>query len=215
MIEPARQGADVLIANYHAPREVDVSPIVATLARFGVRTIRLHEEVFKPAVFFRLMALAPFGALTHMPQFKAAPEDGRDAHLFTYPVLMTQDVMGYDEVLVGEDQGAHLEFARRLIRKYNKVYRDNFRVPAARVVGGRVMDLRHPDRKMSKSEPDGCLFLNDPPDAIRAKLRAAVADEAGLANLRSLYGRFVGGEIPAMNADLKLRLADAMIDAFR
>lgn len=200
------------MANYHAPRETDLTTLTDTLRRFGVQHIRLQREVFNAELYFRLLALAPFGDLARMPQFKAAEEP--TAQLLTYPVLMAHDVVGYDEVLVGEDQEVHLEYAKRIIRKYNKAFGEDIRPPKARVVVGRVRDLRHPTQKMSKSSPDGCLFLDDDPDAIRAKLRAATADEAGLANLHFLYREFVGPDVPAMNSELKARLSDALISRF-
>jgi hypothetical protein len=212
VIVPGREGADVLVANYHAPRETDLTQLVDTLGRFGVRHVRLQRDVFDAELFFRLLALAPFGDLARMPQFKAATEP--TAQLLTYPVLMAHDVAGYDEVIVGEDQAVHIEYAKRLLRKYNTAFGEDVRSPKARVVVGRVRDLRRPTQKMSKSSPDGCLFLDDPPDVIRTKLKAATADEAGLANLHFLYREFVGEDVPTLNSELKTKLADALICRF-
>jgi tryptophanyl-tRNA synthetase len=171
----------------------------------------MQRDVFNAELFFRLLNLAPFGDLNRMPQFKATEEDNRTAQLLTYPVLMTHDVAGYDEVLVGEDQKVHLEYASRLLKKYNKAFNENIRLPRALIVGGKIKDLRKPTEKMSKSSPDGCLFLDDTPDAIHTKLRAATATEEGLENLSVLYKHFVGTNVPVMNSVLKNELADALI----
>lgn len=208
------EGVDVLIANYHAPTEVATESTVATLRRYGVRSIRMQREVFDADLFFRLLNLAPFGELHRMPQFKSAPEEAKTAQLLTYPVLMTHDVVGYDEVIVGEDQEVHLEYARKMIRRYNAAFGTSYAEPKSKIAVGRVRDLRKSDQKMSKSTPEGCLFLDDAADAIQSKLKAAVADAAGRENLEFLYRSFVGGEPPAMNSELKSQLADAMIAAF-
>jgi len=75
--------------------------------------------------------------------------------LFTYPVLMAADILLYDtnKVPVGDDQRQHLELARDIAIRFNGRYGDTFVVPEAAVpkVAARVMDLQHPERKMSKS----------------------------------------------------------------
>jgi hypothetical protein len=67
---------------------------------------------------------------------------------------------------------------------------------------------------MSKSAPEGCLFLDDAPEDIRRKLRKAVATEEGLESLTFLYRAFVGESAPASNEELKGRLAEALIARF-
>ena len=65
------------------------------------------------------------------------------------------------------------------------------------------MDLRRPDRKMSKSEPKSCLFLDD--EDYERKIMKAVTDAKGLANLRNIYIELGGrSDIENMsNYDLK------------
>ena len=66
------------------------------------------------------------------------------------------------------------------------------------------MDLRNPERKMSKSIPESCLFLDDPQEVIKKKIRTAVTDEAGRKNLEFIY-ESLGFQKPApeLNHDLK------------
>ncbi len=104
-----------------------------------------------------LECTATMGELRRMTQFKDKSE-GRDSvrvGLFTYPVLQAADILLYDadRVPVGDDQRQHLELARQLAQRFNHRYGDTFVVPVASVppIGARVMDLQHPDRKMSKS----------------------------------------------------------------
>ncbi|MGA8295545.1 MAG: tryptophan--tRNA ligase [Acidimicrobiales bacterium] len=127
---------------------------------------------------------AGFGELSRMTQFKEKSQrhEAIRAGLFTYPVLMAADVLLYDtdKVPVGDDQRQHLELTRDLAMRFNATYGETFVVPEAQVpkVGARVMDLQHPEQKMSKStsSPSGLIFLDDSPDEIRKKIRRAVTD---------------------------------------
>lgn len=205
-----------LIADYHAcgtMTEAEVLALVEFLGEMGVVKVERQRHLFRPMCYFRLLELAGVGHLERMTQFKAAEPAARTAHLMTYPVLMTHDVMGFDQVLVGDDQVQHVEYARDLIQRFNVAYSTHFPLPVGMPVGGRVMDLRDPTRKMSKSRPAGCLFLADTPDQVRAKLRQAVTDEAGRANLVSLWGRLTSEPPPALNQPLKEGLAELFLAA--
>jgi tryptophanyl-tRNA synthetase len=199
---------DVLVANYHAPTE---RANLEVLYNFGVKNVKLQKDVFNPELYFKLLQLAKIGDLNRMTQFKSAETSNRTAHLLTYPVLMVHDVAGYEEVMVGEDQEQHLQYARKLLHKYNSLY-EPYIIPTANIVVGRIKDLREPTKKMSKSTPQGCLFLDDSPEAIRSKLRKATATEEGMENLRFLYREFVGENIPESNEQLKSNLAEAIIE---
>ena len=205
-------GAEVLIANYHAPEEQNLEGIVAVLQRFGVEKIKLQKEVFDAQFYFKLLSIAPMGELERMTQYKSSVSP--TAQLLTYPVLMTHDVAGYSEILVGEDQKQHLEYARDLLKKYNNRYKENLRIPVANIVGGRIKDLRSSDKKMSKSAPNGCIFLDDNSEMIKMKLAKAVTDVSGLENLSLLYQEFVGPKVPESNRALKEELADAISRRF-
>lgn len=134
-----------------------------------------------------LDTLTPFGELRRMTQFKDKSEvmpENINVGLFNYPVLMAADILLYDAkyVPVGDDQLQHLELARTLARRFNT------RFPGR--TGGktliepqplltevpRLMSLDDATKKMSKSQPAGCLFMDDAPDAIREKIKRAVTD---------------------------------------
>jgi tryptophanyl-tRNA synthetase len=169
----------------------------------------LQKDIFNAELYFRLLPIANFGDLNRMTQFKSATV--KNAQLLTYPILMTHDVAGYEEIVVGEDQHQHLQFARKLLKKYNGLYSEKFLIPKANIVVGRVKDLRDPDKKMSKSMPDGCLFLTDTPDIIRAKLRKASVTPEGLENLRFLCKEFGGDDTVSFNEGLKNEVAESII----
>lgn len=210
-IRPALNGADLLIATFHAPfaSQEKVASVLFTLQRFGDMNVVHHQNLFNAQLYFRLLALTYPGELNRMTQYRSSEE--KNAHLFVYPVLMVHDVAGYDEVVVGEDQTQHLNFARDLLSRYNKTFGEEIRIPVANPSGGRVMNLTDPTRKMSKSEPDGCLFLDDTREEVARKVRKAVTDEAGRANLYALYQSLGGTEsLPELNFKLKELLTDTV-----
>ena len=104
-----------------------------------------------------LECTATMGELRRMTQFKdkSAGRDSVRAGLFTYPVLQSADILLYDaeRVPVGDDQRQHLELTRELAMRFNRRYGADLVVPEAAIpaAGARVMDLQHPERKMSKS----------------------------------------------------------------
>src|SRR5271170_2092531 len=216
VIKPALElDATVLIAEYHAPQSTsdDQQGMFDTLRSFGVKDIRSQAEEFSAQTYFELLSIARVGELSRMTQYMSAGDDN-DAHLLMYPVLMVHDVMGYDEILVGDDQTQHINYARDLIERYNRVFEASIRLPIARPVGGRVMSLTEPDKKMSKSEPEGCLFLDDSPADVERKIRAATMTKEGQLNLIDLYRNLGGTEaIPEMNSVFKPMVAMAVMRA--
>jgi tryptophanyl-tRNA synthetase len=133
-------------------------------------------------------------------------EDITNVGLFDYPVLMAADIMLYDAafVPVGDDQLQHLEFTRTLARKFNDKFGKTFIEPKPLLTeSSRVMSLDEPTKKMSKSRPAGCLFLDDSPETIRKKIMSAVTDSGkevkaeiegkeGIGNLIILYSALSG-----------------------
>lgn len=207
---------EVLIADYHAPQEKHTESILAVLSKFGITNIKIQSNVFDAQLFFELQSIAPIGELERMTQYKSNPSfTQKTAQLLTYPILMAHDVANYDEIYVGEDQRQHLEYAKHLLARYNKHFGRSLKIPMEKVVGGRIKDLRSPEKKMSKSEPNGCLFLDDEPSLVRAKLKKATMDQLGTENIHFLYREFVDGNIPESNEQLKKELASAIIDKFR
>ena len=159
-----------------------------------------------------------FGELSRMTQFKdksAKNADNINGGLFTYPSLMAADILLYqpDYVPVGEDQKQHVELTRNVAQRFNHIYGDIFKIPEPYIpkAGARVMSLNAPESKMSKSRPDGCVFLMEKPEDILRKFKRAVTDsdtehcvryapkeKPGVANLMSIYSAVTGktyGEI--------------------
>ncbi len=187
-----------------------------------------------------LECTATMGELRRMTQFKEKSE-GRDsvrAGLFTYPVLQSADILLYDaeRVPVGDDQRQHLELTRELATRFNRRYGADLMVPEAAIpaVAARVMDLQHPERKMSKSvdSPLGTILMLDDDTDIARKVKRAVTDtdgevrydregKPGLSNLLDLLA-VTTGQSPAALAgsyrqygELKDDLADALVGLLR
>ncbi len=165
-----------------------------------------------------LNTITPMGELERMTQFKdksLRQEENINAGLFDYPVLMAADIILYDArtVPVGDDQLQHLELTRTLARKFNAKFGQTFIEPKGLLTKTpRVMSLKDPTKKMSKSQPEGCLFLDDEPEAIKAKVSRAVTDSGtaiaydpehrpGLANLLEIYAALTHLEPRAIAAE--------------
>lgn len=164
-----------------------------------------------------------FGELSRMTQFKdksAKYATNINAGLFTYPVLMASDILLYqpDFVPVGEDQKQHVELCRDIAQRFNSIYGDVFTIPQPLITktGARIYGLTTPEGKMSKSIPDGCVFLMDSPDDIRRKFKRAVTDsdtqncvrfdkenKPGVSNLMNIYATLTGKSIPEIEQDFE------------
>ena len=162
-----------------------------------------------------------FGELSRMTQFKdkaAKHKDNINAGLFTYPSLMAADILLYqpDYVPVGEDQKQHVEICRDIAGRFNGIYGDVFKMPEPYIpkVGARIMSLSTPDSKMSKSQPEGCVFLMDRPEDVARKFKRAVTDsdtercvrydrenKPGVANLMAIYSAVTGKSYEEIEAE--------------
>lgn len=92
-------------------------------------------------------------ANAHSFKDKAEKLSDVNAGLFTYPVLMTADIVLYDAhfVPVGKDQRQHLEMARDIATAFNNLYGETFVIPEAKIEE-EVMTIPGTDgQKMSKS----------------------------------------------------------------
>ena len=153
-----------------------------------------------------------FGELSRMTQFKdksSKHTENVNGGLFTYPTLMAADILLYqpDLVPVGHDQKQHCELTRDIAKRFNGIYGDVFKIPEPFIpeTGARIMSLNAPESKMSKSMPEGCVFLMERPEDIQRKFKRAITDsdtencvrfdpenKPGVANLMSIYSAVTG-----------------------
>ena len=184
-----------------------------------------------------------FGELSRMTQFKdksAKNADNINGGLFTYPSLMAADILLYqaDYVPVGEDQRQHCELTRDIAVRFNNIYGDVFKVPEAYIpkAGARVMGLGNPTAKMSKSDPNGCVFLMEKPEDIARKFKRAITDsdtercvrfdpenKPGVSNLMNIYAAVTGKTLDEIEREFdgagygafKPAVGDAVIETLR
>jgi len=141
-------------------RTANVRAVAAAWLAFGFDIERnfLYRQSRIPEVCeltWYLNCFTPFPMLANAHSFKDKSSRLSDvnAGLFTYPVLMTADIILYDAefVPVGKDQRQHVEMARDIAAAFNTAYGDTFVVPEAKIEE-QVMTIPGTDgQKMSKS----------------------------------------------------------------
>ena len=192
-----------------------------------------------------LNCVTPVGWLERMTQFKDKSE-GKErvsAGLLDYPVLMAGDILlyGTEEVPVGEDQKQHVELARDISERFNRIYGETFVVPNPVIPesGGRVMGLNDPLIKMSKSyshiRGHAVRMLDDPKEIERSFMRAVTdsgneicfsdhPEKAGVNNLLEIYKVITDNSEDSIEkefasargyGDLKKAVAEVVIEELR
>jgi len=136
--------------------------------------VREHTELA-----WYLSAVTPMGDLSRMTQFKEKSEGKEHVStaLFTYPVLMSADILLYKATVVpvGDDQLQHLELARETVRRFNHRFGPVFVEPKPRLSKTpRIMGLDG-ESKMSKSKGN-TIALFDSKDVFWNKLKGAFTD---------------------------------------
>lgn len=147
--------------------------------------------------------VARMGWMERMTQFKDKAGENSEAvslGLFAYPSLMAADILLYKStaVPVGDDQRQHLELTRDIAKKFNHDFkkqiatvpknrrsRDNFFPHTETLSAGpatRVMSLKDPLKKMSKSEASdtATVYLMDTREEISRKFKKATTDSEPL-----------------------------------
>jgi tryptophanyl-tRNA synthetase len=130
-----------------------------------------------------LNCFTPYPMLANAHSFKDKSEKLADvnAGLFTYPVLMTADIILYDAnfVPVGKDQKQHLEMAKDIAAAFNSTYGETFVLPEPKIEED-VMTIPGTDgQKMSKSYGNIIdIFL--PEKELRKQIMSIVSDSTAL-----------------------------------
>jgi len=176
--------------------------------------------------------------LERVPTYKEQQENLKDKDLSSigflgYPLLQTADVAMYDAqfVPVGEDQVAHLELAREVVRRFNNFFGDTLVEPKPLLTPfGRLPGLDG-DKKMSKSLGN-TIHLSDSADEVRKKVMRMYTDpkrvradipgtvegnpvfvyhdafNAHTAEVEDLKARYRAGKVG--DVEVKTKLADAL-----
>eukprot|EP00048_Salpingoeca_helianthica_P003247 m.65268 g.65268 ORF g.65268 m.65268 type:complete len:331 (+) comp12591_c0_seq2:27-1019(+) len=179
-----------------------------------------------------LGTLTSTGDLNRMTQWKvkAQRHEVPGLGLYTYPVLMAADILLYKatHVPVGDDQDQHLELTRVIARTFNTRFQEDF-FPLPKAIyssAPRVLDLRNPKEKMSKSSrgDNGRINMNDSKNAISHKILKAMTDSAGdvtydamhrpaISNLLIIYSALTGSSMATIEKQFKGKTAHELKDA--
>ena len=215
----------IFIADLHAitiPKEKQllrskIKELAALYIACGLRPDRVNlfiqsEVPAHSQLAYLLQCNSYMGELERMVQFKdkaKKQEKGVTVGLFTYPTLMSADILLYDPefVPVGVDQKQHLELARDIAQRVNNKYNDLFTVPEPLIaeVGAKIMSLNEPTKKMSKSDDNDKSRINllDPENIIKKRIKSAMTDSVGtvgydpinrpgISNLMTIYSVIEG-----------------------
>lgn len=130
------------------------------------RTV-IYRQSHIPELFelnWILSCVSPKGLMNRAHAYKAKVQENQEQNredldygvnmgLYTYPILMSADILMFNatHVPVGQDQVQHVEIARDLAEKFNRTFGDFLTLPKA-VISEGVKTLPGIDgRKMSKS----------------------------------------------------------------
>ncbi|MEM6690921.1 MAG: tryptophan--tRNA ligase [Planctomycetota bacterium] len=157
-----------------------------------------------------LLSRAPMGLLERCHAYKEKRDRGIpvNAGLFTYPVLMSADILAYDSQLVpvGEDQVQHIEVCRDLAGSFNHTFGETLILPKAKTLEHGAKVPGTDGQKMSKSY-DNTLPLFGEEKKIRKAIMRIQTDSRPMEDpkepegdhLFELYRLFASdGEIQAM-----------------
>ena len=178
-IELSKNSSDkcmYFIADYHSltgtrdsqQLQNNIYEIAAAWLAFGLDPDKVifYRQSDIPEIFelnWILSCLTPKGDMNRAHAYKAVvdkanaegkdPDKGVNIGLFTYPVLMSADILMFNSHLVpvGKDQVQHVEIARSIAQRFNQYYGDVFVEPEA-FIQENVKSIKGLDgRKMSKS----------------------------------------------------------------
>ena len=155
---------------------VGVDPEKASI--FIQSHVKQHAEIH-----LALSMITPLGWLERCPTYKEQILNLKNKDLDTYaflgyPVLMAGDILLYNSLAVpeGEDQSAHLELTREVVRRFNNFYGEIFPEPQTLLTPSAKMPGTD-GRKMSKSYGNA-LNIADDMDTVWNKLRTMTTDPA-------------------------------------
>lgn len=180
-----------LTTDYDNTSEINtyVKELVIDWLAYGVdpakSTVFVQSKIPEHAELHLLLSMiTPVSWLERVPSYKDLQKElvGKDLSTYGflgYPLLQTADVAIYDgtHVPVGQDQVAHIELSREIVRRFNHIFKGETLVEPQAILT-QVPKLPGTDgRKMSKSY-NNSLFLSDDSEATRRKVLPMMTDPA-------------------------------------
>ena len=206
----------------HEPEQLKTSDIVKDYIALGLNPHKItifdqftiRKEVALLKIYFE--RLIKVSRVSGIPTLKDKLKEGQNPEsanvlLMAYPIMMAVDILLQDASLVpvGKDQFSHMEVARELADAFNAKYGKGKNI----VIRPETMNVKDPINilsltgggKMSKSKPEGAIFLTDSPAEIKRKMKRAETAEEGemsekLESLMIIIEKLNPDKIPEMNS---------------
>jgi tryptophanyl-tRNA synthetase len=148
-------------------------------------TLFIQSQVPEHAELHLLLSMVtPVSWLERVPSYKEQQQQLSEKDLSTYgflgyPLLQSADILIYkaSAVPVGEDQAPHIELTREVARRFNYLYGAKVFPEPQTVLTATPRVPGTDGRKMSKSYGNA-VYLKDPPEVVRKKLKPMVTDPA-------------------------------------
>lgn len=158
----------IMIADYHAFTTVhDPAALKQNVLDLAIDylTVGLDPErvvLFKQSAvpehaelawIFNCIVTVPYLMRSHAYKAAAAKNKEVTVGTFDYPMLMAADILLYDAdvVPIGLDQKQHLEYARDMAEKFNRLFGKTFKLPEPLILSEVQVVAGLDGRKMSKS----------------------------------------------------------------
>ena len=179
MANSSNEESYLFIANMHSLTQIKDQNILKENTFLTAATWLAFDLDSKKSCFFRqsdvpevtelawyLSCFFPYQRLRLAHSFKDKSDNLKDVNsgLFTYPMLMSADILIYDAniVPVGKDQLQHLEMTRDVASRFNNLMGETFVIPEAKVQDDTNYIIGTDGEKMSKSKSNIIdIFLDD------------------------------------------------------
>tara|TARA_X000001036_G_scaffold412688_1_gene426396 strand:- start:478 stop:1446 length:969 start_codon:yes stop_codon:yes gene_type:complete len=169
MANSSKEESYLFIANMHSLTQIKDKKVLhentlstaATWLAFGLDPIKscFFRQSDIPEVTelaWYLSCFFPYQRLKLAHSFKDKVNNLKDVNsgLFSYPMLMSADILIYDANLVpvGKDQLQHLEITRDVASRFNNLMGDTFIIPEAKIQNDTKYIIGTDGEKMSKSK---------------------------------------------------------------
>lgn len=193
--------------------QADIREVVLDYLGVGLDPKKCHlmiqsqvpEHVELAYLFGTIYQISRLEDLPTFKEKKLQHPDYVNMGLLYYPILMAADILIYkaDLVPAGIDQEPHLEVAREIARKFNRMFGETFPEPARFTTKEEYIPSLLGSGKMSKTVEGSYILLTDDLETVKKRLAAvptdighgeAIPKEGGLVNLLTLVEIFEGRE---------------------
>ena len=179
MANSSNEESYLFIANMHSLTQIKDQNVLKENTFLTAATWLAFDLDSKKSCFFRqsdvpevtelawyLSCFFPYQRLRLAHSFKDKSDNLKDVNsgLFSYPMLMSADILMYDAniVPVGKDQLQHLEMTRDVASRFNNLMGETFIIPEAKVQDDTNYIIGTDGEKMSKSKSNIIdIFLDD------------------------------------------------------